>query len=1050
MKERRHLLVATSLALAFLSLPNQALASAVSHIEANLIEEQQDSKSKTYQGLVVDEHGEALIGVSLQVKGTTQGVTTDLDGKFTLKLSDHAAVVVVSYVGYSKKEVTLKVGSLNRIQLQPDVKTINEVVVTALGIKRQTKALAYNAQELKADMLTQGKDANFLNGLNGKVAGVTINQSSAGAGSAARVVMRGAKSIDGNNNALYVIDGVPLLNVQGKQGSGRFDSKGTTDAAADINPEDVASVTVLSGASAAALYGSAAANGAILITTKKGKEGKLSLSYQFSDEWGSPLKLPRFQNRYGSAGTAESWGALLPEDHDRYEVKEFFNRANTMTHSLSVSGGTEKSQLYVSGSMTNTKGLVPNNNYKRYNLNIRNSSNLLKDKLRIDAGLNYVKEYHRNMNNQGEYSNPMVAAYLMPRGETLENVKLYETFDITRNLWKQNWAYGKGDYTLQNPYWQAYRNLRETNRERYVLNLGASYSILKWNDSELWTVATRASYDRTNFTDTEKLYATTEPNLAPSRNGGYGQDLGKTSQVYLDLISTINKTISLGGDNRLNINASVGGSLQDNMYDAEHAGGPLLEKGFPNLFNTFNIDKTAQKAAFYPTGWREQTQSLFASAEIGFNNYLFLSLTGRNDWASQLAKSPNSSFFYPSVGLSAVITDMLSDKAKKAIRPYLSYLKLRAAYASVASPFPRELTTPTYGANLNSYVYSTLTTYPIGELLPERTDSYEVGMSSRWFGGRFTLDATVYRTMTKNQTMSIDLPASSGYKGMYIQTGSVRNQGIELAAGLNFGKRTGLYYGTNFTFSINQNKIMRLADNYINPITKQQSSLDELERGRLGSLTYILKEGGTLGDIYSDMAFRRDVDGKIFVGDNGNLSIDNLDKDHRIALGTVLPKANWGWTHELSYKGFSIGAQLSARLGGVVVSMTQAALDHYGVSEQTAIARDNGGVMVNGITIPAEEYYSARGKNRLAQYYTYDATNIRLAEAHISYKLDRKYLRNVADITFSLVGRNLGFLYNKAPFDPESISSTGNYAQGLDYFMMPSQRTLGFNVKVTF
>lgn len=1047
MKQKKHLLVSTSLVCTLAFTPLLAAASpAVNGTNAPL--EQQESKAKTYQGQVVDESGETLIGVSVLVKGTTQGVVTDMDGNFQIRTAVQNPVFVISYIGYATQEVTAKAGVPMRIKMKPDTQVIDEVVVTALGIKRQTKALAYNAQELKGDLLSQGKDANFLNGLNGKVAGVTINQSSAGAGSAARVVMRGAKSIDGNNNALYVVDGVPLLNVQSTQGTGQFNSKGTTDAAADINPDDIASVTVLSGASAAALYGSAAANGAILITTKKGNEGKLNLSYQISDEWGKPLRLPQFQNRYGSGGSISSWGALLPETHPRYNVTDFFQTANTQTHSLSLSGGTEKNQTYVSAAMTNNKGLVPNNKYNRYNISVRNSSAFLDNKLRIDAGVNYVKEYHRNMTNQGEYSNPMVAAYLMPRSETMDNVRLYETFD--GNIWVQNWTYGKGDYTLQNPYWQAYRNLREMERERYVLSLGSSYEIYKWNEGETWTIAGRANYDRTGFTDTDKIYASTDRTIFDSKNGGYGQELGKTSQVYLDLITTINKNFELGGQNYLSLNTSVGGAFQDNSLDAHLVKGPLAEKGFPNLFNIFNVDKAAKKTILAPRGWREQTQSVFASAELGFNSYLFLTLTGRNDWASQLANSPNSSFFYPSVGLSGVVTDMLPENIRLALRPYLGYLKVRAAYASVASPFPRELTTPTYVADYDSYVYRSLTNYPIGELLPERTDSYEIGMTSKWFNGMLTLDATLYRTLTKNQTIFIELDAASGYSGMYIQTGAVRNQGLELAAGLNFGKKDRLHYSTNFTFSMNENKIIRLADNYVNPITKRQESITELRKGGLGSLAYILKEGGTLGDIYSDKDFRRTVNGDLYVGADGNLSLSTLENEDRLYLGSVLPKANLGWTHEIGYKGLTLGVQLTGRIGGVVVSMTQAALDHYGVSEQSALARDNGGIQVGNATISAENYFSPRGKNRLAQYYTYDATNFRVAEAHISYKLDRKYLCNIADLTLSLVGRNLGFLYVKAPFDPESISSTGNYAQGMDYFMMPTQRTLGFSFKVNF
>lgn len=1009
----------------------------------------QQTKTITVRGRVLDKAGEAIIGANIRVEGTNSGTITDINGDFTLNVSP-TAHLVISFVGMKTQKIAVAGKTKLNITLEDEATGLEAVVVTALGIKRQTKALAYNAQELKAEQLLQGKDANFLTSLNGKVAGVTINQSSAGAGSAARVVMRGAKSIDGNNNALYVIDGVPLLNVQGRQGSGPFHSHGTTDAASDINPDDIASVTVLSGASAAALYGSAAANGAILITTKKGAEGAVKLSYTFSDEWGKPLKLPRFQNRYGTGVGADSWGALLPQGHTPYRVADFFDTANTQTHNLSLSGGTDKNQTYLSGAITSNKGIVPNNRYKRYNISVRNTSSLLGDRLKIDAGLNYVREYHRNMINQGEYGNPIVAAYLMPRSETMANVRLYELFNQDVNLYEQNWVYGKADYHLQNPYWQAYRNLRETNRERYVLSLAKSYQIMKWSEGEQWTIGARANYDKTNILDEEKYYASTDLTITHTPYGFYVHEQGKTSQIYLDLISTINKTIALGSNNSLSINASLGASAQDNRFDAQRVEGPLSEAGYPSLFTIYNIDKKHEKTNLAPRGWAEQTQSLFASAELGFNSYLFLTLTGRNDWASQLAKSPQQSFFYPSVGLSAVPTDMLPERIKKSIRPYLSYLKLRAAYASVASPFPRGLTTPTNSIG-EAGSYKSVSHYPIGQLLPERTDSYELGLSSRWFSGLLTLDATIYRTITKNQTLKVEISSSSGYDGAYIQTGAVRNQGLELSAGLNLGKREGLHYSSNFTFSINENKILRLSEDYVNPITGKPEHRSEESKGGFGEyFSYILKTGGTLGDIYSKVDFERDVEGRVYVSEKGNLSIKQLIGSDRIYLGSVLPKANFGWSHELGYKGLSLGLQLSARTGGVVVSMTQAALDNYGVSERSALARERGGVRVGSVLVSAQEFYTTIGKNRMPQYYTYDATNVRIAQVHLSYKLDRKYLRNIADVTLSLVGRNLGFLYNKAPFDPESISSTGNYAQGLDYFMMPTQRVLGFSCKLNF
>ncbi len=1006
-------------------------------------------------GVVKDVKGEPMIGVQVVPVGATQkGGLTDFDGKYVLNnIPSSVQEITFSYIGYVSQTIKIKGRKQINVVMKEDNKMLDQVVVTALGIKRSQKALSYNVQELKGDVLQTNKDANFVSSLNGKVAGVTINQSSAGIGSAAKVVMRGSKSIEKSNNALYVIDGVPIYSTTAKQGEGRFSSTGSTEGAADINPDDIESISVLTGASAAALYGSSAANGAIIITTKKGKSGAVKVNYSHTNEWGAPLRLPEFQNTYGSDGQLESWGhkLSLSKNNSRYNVKDFFQTSRVVGNSVSLSGGTEKNQTYISLASTRAKGLVPNNAYSRYNINVRNTTSLLNDKLKLDASVTYVNQYHRNMINQGQYMNPMVSAYLMPRSESLESAKAFETLDVDRNIYIQNWRYGAGNYTLQNPYWIAYRNLRETDRERYMLSYSASYELMKWSNADKWNISARVRYDNTNIKSTDKRYASTDATHDVSVNGYYGEVKGKDLQTYADVISTFNKGFDLGNDNRLNVNATIGTSFQDSRYDQSLIEGPLNVKGIPNLFNIFNIGQTENKTNLIPMGWQEQTQSIFASAEVGFNSYLYLTVTGRNDWASQLANSPNSSFFYPSVGLSAVVTEMLSRKAKANLRPYLSYLKVRASYASVGSPFMRGLTSPTYEPNKDSKTYKSVTHYPIGELFPERTNSYEIGISSRWFGGALTLDGSVYRTVTENQTMGVGVPPASGYDKIYLQTGSVQNQGVELAVGLNFGKEDGLRYSTNFTLGYNQNEILELAENYENPITGQKESKKALTYGGLGSLSYELRKGGTLGDIYTNADFKRDVNGNIYVDENGIIAIEQFKKGQKKKLGSVLPKANYGWSHEIAYKGFKIGAMLMARQGGLVVSATQAALDDLGVSKATAEARDKGFVRVGNQSLDPKLYFQARGKNNgLAQYYTYDATNIRLAEAHISYKLPRKFLFNKADLTLSLVGRNLGFLYIKAPFDPESISSTGNYSQGLDYFMMPSQRTIGFSVKVGF
>ncbi|MFK8289841.1 SusC/RagA family TonB-linked outer membrane protein, partial [Capnocytophaga canimorsus] len=935
------------------------------------------------------------------------------------------------------------------VSLKEETQQLEQVVVTALGIKRQEKALSYNVQQVNSEELTKVKDANFVNSLNGKVAGVTIQRSSSGIGGATKVVMRGAKSIEKSNNALYVIDGVPLFSTTMTQGSGRFQSSGSTEGIADINPEDIESMTVLTGASAAALYGSAAANGAILITTKKGKEGKLQVSFSSNTEISTPFILPEFQNTYGNDGRIESWGAKLSENFERYNAKDFFRTGYTLTNNVSLSGGSQKNQTYFSASSTQAEGIVPNNQYNRYNFTFRNTIHLLEDKLKIDASVNYILQDHRNMINQGEYMNPLVGAYLLPRGENLSSVRTFERYNPARKIYEQEWRYGTGDYTLQNPYWVAYRNLRDVKRERNMIALGVTYDLKKWSETEKWDIAGRVRTDNSHIQSTDKRYASTAATLDVSKTGYFGLLKGTERQTYADVLTNFSKRFEFG-DQNIVITANLGASLQDTRYDDSQIGGPLRENGIPNVFNTFNIDQGAQKTRIGQTGWIEQTQSIFGSVEAGYNGYLYLTLTGRNDWASQLANSPNSSFFYPSVGLSAVVTDMLSTDTKLKINPILSFMKVRLAFSSVGSPFDRGLTTPTYTFDQDTKTWKTVSHFPIGELFPERTNSYEVGIASKWLKGKLTLDATFYQTNTKNQTIGSEISPSTGYDKIYLQTGDVRNRGVELGLGYDFQVVKDFNWNSHFTMGYNKNEIMSLVEDYVNPVTGEKEGKAHLVKNSFGSLRYILKKGGSLGDVYSNADFKRNSDGNIYIDAKGNVTKSEFANGHFEKLGSVLPNVTMGWRNDFTYKNLSFGAMFSARLGGVAVSMTEAALDHYGVSKASAEARDAGGVFVNGFPINAQNYFEERGKNRLAQYYTYSATNVRLQEAYISYKLPKKLVNDTMGLTISVIGRNLAMLYSEAPFDPESVSSTGNYVQGLDYFMIPSQRSIGLSIKADF
>lgn len=1009
-------------------------------------------------GVVTDASGAPLIGAAILVKGTTNGASTDVDGKFAFELDNDnmsgAKTLQFVCLGYTTVELPLGTRRVFNVTMQDDAQLLEGTVVTALGIKRSEKALSYNVQKVDSDELLANKDANFVNSLNGKVAGLVINSSSSGVGGASKVVMRGEKSISKSSNALYVIDGVPMYTSAKDAGTG-FDSKGATDPIADINPEDIESMTVLTGAAAAALYGSSAANGAIVVTTKKGVEGKTSLTITSNTEIFNPFILPSFQNRYGTGdlnssegSIVRSWGNKLnTSNYMGYNPRsDYFQTGVTGTESVSFSTGNSKNQTYLSAAAVNSKGIVPNNGYNRYNFNFRNTTKFLNDKMTLDVAVGYIMQNDRNLTNQGTYNNPVVGAYIFPRGNDWNDVSMFERWDSSRKIYSQYWPVGDAGMTMQNPYWINYRNLRQNKKNRYNLSAGLYYDITDW-----MTLSGRVKVDNSENKFIEKFYATTNTQLTEySHNGLYGQEESQDKQFYADVLLDINKTW-----NNWSIHANVGASISDMRSDAFSLRGPIADgevdpaesKNIPNVFNVFAISQS--KSVKKQAGWREQTQAVYASAEIGFKNAYYLTLTGRNDWPSQLAgpRSNQKGFFYPSVGASVVLSEIIPNMPKQ-----LEYLKVRSSWASVGVPFGRWIANPMHEWPDKGNSWNTQTAYPVENLKPERTNSWEVGITARFLNW-FSLDASYYNTHTKNQTIYPEISTGSGYSEIPIQSGDVQNQGVELSLG--FDKTWGIFgWNSSYTFSTNKNKIVSLVKDVMNPVTGEPLNISAMEVGGLGNARFILKEGGSLGDLYSRQDFVRDSNGKIYVNAEGNVATEVIkDLDSYIKLGSVLPKANMAWRNDFKVQNFNFGFMLTARLGGVVYSRTQAMLDYYGVSEASASARDSGGVYINGSDlIDANKWYTAIGSgDAVPQYYTYSATNVRLQEASIGYTFPKKMLGGLFDLTLQVVGRNLWMIYNKAPYDPETVASaTSNFYSGLDYFMMPNTRNFGFNVRIKF
>lgn len=980
----------------------------------------------TVKGSVVDATGEPLIGVNITAESTGQGIISDIDGHFSIDVSRNE-ILNISYIGYVSQKIQIGSQTVVDIVLQEDTKVLDEVVVTALGIKRKSKALGYNLKEVKSDELTAAKDVNFVNSLSGKVAGLQINSSSGGVGGATKVVMRGAKSITKDNNVLYVIDGVPLYNTNSGQVENMFTRPGT-ESIADINPEDIESMSVLNGPSAAALYGSNAANGAILITTKKGQVGKAKVTLAHSTDFMKPFVTPRFQNTYGNIpGEYMSWGSKL-DTPSSFDPLDFFRTGYNTTTTLSVSTGTETNQTFISAASTNAEGIMPSNKYDRYNFTFRNTARLLNNKLTVDVGASYVRQKDQNPGTQGQYFNPLIPLYLFPRGEDFAKLRLYERVDESRNIPVQYWPYGDGGTSMQNPYWIINRNMFTSTKDRYMLNTS-----LKWDIVEGINVIGRVRLDNEYGIRERKLYASTIGKFA-EKNGHYRNEKPQNKQVYADIIANLNKSFG-----NFDLTANVGASISDLQYNMAGYSGNL--KQIPNFFSHNNINFSLG-GGISQTKWREQTQSIFASAELGYKSMVYLSATARNDWASQLANTEQPCFFYPSVGLSAIVSEMFD------MPDWITYLKLRGSYSQVGSPIQRNISIQTYPYN-NNGILQTITRYPIDKLYPEMTTSYEVGMDLRLFENRFNVDFTYYKSNTKDQTFNAPISASTGYSTIIVQTGNVRNYGFEVSVGYNDTFVDGFHWDSQLTFSLNRNKIMSLVDGFPDPITGEPIVMPELQFSKTGTYLMKLVKGGSIGDIYSTSRLYTDNQGDIYVDDTGKLGapVEEIFK-----VGNATPDFNLGFRNSFSYKGFDLGFLITARVGGEVVSATEAALDNYGVSERSAIARDNGGVSVNNGMLDAQYFYQfiGGGETGMTSQYVYNATNIRLQELTLGYQLPKKWFNNLLNVKLSLVGRNLWMIYNKAPFDPEVASSTSTYYQGFDYFMLPSTRNVGFSVRIEY
>ena len=981
-------------------------------------------------GRVVDANGEAVIGATVKEPGSSTGAITDYDGNFTITVPENATLEI-SYVGFDTREVKAQNGMT--ITLSENEQLLNEVVVTALGIKKESKALSYNVQDVKAAEIVGVKDASFMNALAGKVAGVQINSSSAGIGGGTKVVMRGNKSISGNNNALYVIDGIPMPLLQTTQPTDHWQGMGQSgDGASMINPDDIESISVLSGAAASALYGSDAQNGVIMITTKRGTANETRISYSNNTSFFSPFVTPEFQNTYGAAiGEFAAWGAKMKEPSG-YDPLDFFQTGWNTTNSVSLSTGNDKNQTFLSLAATNAEGIVENNTLARYNLAIRNTSSMLNDKLKLDLAAMYMNIRENNMVSEGQYMNPIIPVYLMAPSYTLATYQSFEMYDTSREFKTQYWPWGEQGLGMQNPYWVINRDNLTNHKNRFLVSGGVTYELVKG-----LTLAARAKMDYTSGIY-EKKYAASTDGVFAKKFGLYGKNDDTTRQLYGDVMLNFDQRF---GD--FSLNGAIGASIQDLDYKFYKIEGDL--NSVANLFSFNNLSTTGLRRE--QMNYHDQTQSVFATAQLGWQSKLYLDLTGRIDWASALAGTDYSNVAYPSAGLTAILTELLPGLRDNSV---LSFLKLRGSYSEVGNAPKRFIPFQTYP--FESGTPTTSTTYPNSDIKPERTKAWEVGMESHFWGNKINLNVSLYKTSTYNQLFNPSLSSASGYSSIYINGGCVDNKGIELALTLNqpIGP---IAWSSTYTYTINRNKIKRL----LSPTTLvdgQIVSQDHLDLINLKNVKSMLTEGGSMGDLYVTALYLDDHH-KIYVDYQTNeVLVDGNAgpyKDGFIYAGNAAPKYMMSWRNSFDWKGLSLSFLVNARVGGVGVSLTQGLMDVYGTSKTTADARDAGFVLVNEGPVPAvQKYYQTVG-NSVGANYVYSATNVRLAELSLGYDIPiRKVIPWIKGLGVAFTARNLLMFYCKAPYDPELTASTGNGFDGMDYFMLPSTRNMGFSVKVNF
>lgn len=1009
-------------------------------------------------GEVTDaESGEMLPGVSVYVEDTQIGTTTNLEGRYTLNVPDDAETLVFSFVGYRQQQVEIAGRTTIDIELAPDVIMGEEMVVTAFGIEREARGLTYSTQGVSPEQMSEARELNLMNSLQGKVSGLNITQSSQGVGSPTRVVLRGNRSFTGSNEPLYVVDGVPI--------------RGNPQ---DLSPDEIESMDVLKGPNAAALYGSAAQNGAIVITTRRGTSGATQISFSQTLTAETPILATPYQNEFGQGNggvydpnTEFNWGPRMDGSQVDYwspdparegesysfapqpdNVRDIFRTGYNSATNLNASIGSENIQTLFSYTYTQAEGMVPNNDLNRHNISLRVNAQL-SERLALDSRLSYMRQVVDNQLSTGEnFANPLRHIYRIPRNVSNAAMSEYEYFDDSGNRYQHFWNPGSNGGA--NPYWTLNRNLNQNIRDRVI-----GMASLTYNFSETLSLLARASYDGLYTNSETRLYNDTYV-IAP--NGSYS--LGKSNFLEWNGDFLLSYEDDVSED--WSLSANFGGNIQQRRNNSLSANTGPISVGL-TAPNFFTLSNTQDVAASNSIGAPRDVQSLYGFGQIGWRQSLFLDFSGRNDWSSTLP-ADSRSFFYPSVGLSAVLSDLIPE-----FPAFFDLARVRASYAEVGNSAPAFSLrrTASFTAGGNNGFLSLDTTIPNADLRPERTESIELGADLRVLGGRLGLDFTWYKMNTTDQLFAVALPVGSGASQFFTNGGNVENKGVEFLLSVTPVQTAGFNWDVDVNFARNRNMVVEIDESL---------DLPHLSISQDFMRVFRIEEGEPYGQVYS-RGWERDDQGRVIVGSNG---LPQVTDGFNVPVANFNPDWTGSISSQISFKNFSASFLIDHRQGGSIVSITNAILDADGLTERTLRGRDGGlvfgdnffsgetAVMQTGEdaggnpiyepnthTTDAETFWKAVGGRNapVGEAFVEEATNTRLREVTLGYTLPASLLSSwpVSNVKISVVGRNLFFLYRASDtLDPDNMVNTQNFFEGFESFTPPTARSFGLNLQVDF